>query len=79
MALTEADKTVVKQIIEMYIKHDATLFRDNVNHLIRAANIPRDQAFASLRAKVDVHTASLHTGEGQVTFPAMTVDVEPRP
>ena len=74
MALTEADKTIVKQLIELYIKHDATLFRDNVNHLIRAANIPRDQADAALKAKVDAHVADVAkhaggTGGGKHTHP----------
>jgi len=70
MALTEADKTIVKQIIELYIKHDAPLFKDNVNHLIRAANIPRDQADAALKARVDGHVADTakHAG-GKHTHP----------
>jgi len=72
MALTEADKTIVKQIIELYIKHDAPLFKDNVNHLIRAANIPRDQADAALKAKVDAHVASPHAG---LTVPPLKVHI----
>ena len=62
MGLTEADKTVVKQLIELYINHDATLFKDEVNHLIRYANVPRDQAFAALKARVAGHVAESHVG-----------------
>ena len=67
MALTEADKTVVKQIIEIYIKHDATLFKDEVNHLIRETHIQRDKDFAALKVKTEAHIAE----------PLAGVDIEP--
>lgn len=74
----DMDEHTVRVLIEAYIKHDATLFANEVNHLIRAANIPRDQAAAALRAKVDAHVASPHGGTLpplKVVFPGTTVSI----
>jgi len=70
MALSEADKAEVAQMIvaqfHARMRHDAAQFRDEVNHLIRAANIPRDEAAAALKAIVDGHAgdAAKHAGGG---------------
>ena len=73
------DELAVKKLIELYLKHDSPLFRDQVNAVVTERVGLAGPNHKALLAQANEHVTNHPSGGsgGKVTFPGATVSIPP--